>query len=94
MSTKLPQPAFKITRCPTCGSNAIQWVLERWAFELASGQKTTPPVPHWKCGQCGERIFDRVSHQVLDPWRAAQRKKKPARRAATAKKRGKTQTKG
>ena len=93
MNKKLPTPAFKITRCPTCGSAAIRWVMQRWDYQTEKGRRLTPEVPHWKCGDCGERLFDRISHQVLDPWRASIRKKKSRSRASPIKKSSKARSK-
>lgn len=93
MTQKPPPPAFKITRCPTCGSPAIHWVLERWAFDASGDTKPPPSIPHWKCDRCGERLFDRVSQSVLNAWRASAKKKKVARKPAVKRVRTRTRAK-
>lgn len=59
-----------IKTCPTCGKKAIREATEDIKFP--SG-RIARAVPHLKCDECGERLFDRESHQVMDPQLVAQR---------------------
>lgn len=63
------KPQFPVAECPTCGAKQIRWVCEPCVFEVGRRRVTSPPVPHWHCLHCGERLFDAVSERVLAPWR-------------------------
>lgn len=88
------KPVMNITRCPTCGAAAIERVCEMWTYATPQGKQTTPRIPHWRCNACGERLFDKSSHDLLDPWRhsraARPRRRKPSRVSATTRARRKS----
>ena len=47
----------------------MRWVQEPCVFEIRTGSIVSPPVPHYHCLDCGERLFDETSENVLAPWR-------------------------
>src|SRR5882672_6448429 len=73
---KKKSPSFKIDRCPTCGSQDISWIVRSVEFRRPGSKIKSPPVPHWFCASCGERLFDSVSEEVLGPWQAKRMSRK------------------
>ena len=65
----IAKPQCQVSRCPMCDSGRIRWVQEPCVFEIGPGRVASPPVPHYHCLDCGERLFDEVSEKVLAPWR-------------------------
>ena len=65
-----------------CDSGRIRWVQEACMFEIGPDRITSPPVPHYHCLDCGERLFDEVSESVLAPWRESlqQRRDRPEKK--------------
>jgi YgiT-type zinc finger domain-containing protein len=64
---------MRILTCPSCERKALQAVTETVSFVVRGRKMAFPDVPHWRCNACGERLFDRESHRVMEAHRSRRR---------------------
>ena len=57
---------IKITICPSCGSGKIKRVRRNWTGEFQGQTYTVPDLEFHKCGECGERIYDREAMRKIE----------------------------
>ena len=76
---------LKITRCPTCGGDAINQVCRDWTATYKGQTYIVPELAFYECPVCGERVFEREAIgkiQAYSPAFAEQRRKGPKIKAA------------
>jgi YgiT-type zinc finger domain-containing protein len=60
--------AFELASCPTCGSDLFREVVEDVSF-LAEGKNIKiPALRHYRCFNCGERIFDLEAGEKIEQY--------------------------
>ena len=57
---------FKITICPSCGSNKIKRVRKNWIGEFKGQTYTVPNLDFHVCEDCGEKIYDREAMRKIE----------------------------
>ncbi len=57
---------FRITSCPTCGSDRIKRVRRKWTGEYQGETYTVPDLESYECPNCGEKIYDRDAIRKIE----------------------------
>jgi YgiT-type zinc finger domain-containing protein len=57
---------FKITICPTCGSENIKKVRRNLIGKTGSKTYTVPNLEYYECPTCGEKVYDREAMQKIE----------------------------
>jgi len=49
---------LQITICPSCGSDKIKKIRDKWNGKFQNQTYTVPMLEFYDCADCGEKIFD------------------------------------
>lgn len=60
-----------IQTCPTCGSDALEWVVKDVIRQYKGEAYTVPDLAFYECPQCGERVYDREAIQKIQAYSPA-----------------------
>jgi YgiT-type zinc finger domain-containing protein len=59
---------LELSECPICGSENVREVVEDVFFSVRGRQRKVPAVGHYRCFNCGERIFDLEASEKIDQY--------------------------
>jgi YgiT-type zinc finger domain-containing protein len=59
---------IKLSSCPICGSKDFREVVEDVFFPAGGKNYKVPALKHYRCFNCGERIFDLEAGEKIDQY--------------------------
>lgn len=71
---------FRISACPTCGSNTIRKVRQDLLREYEGASYVVPDLEYYECPVCGERVYDREAMRRIEVHSPAFKRNRPQKR--------------
>ena len=72
---------FKITICPTCGSEKIKKLKKKWSSEFKGQKYSIPLLEYYECPDCNEKVYDRNAMQQIQEKSPAMKTRKKRKAA-------------
>ena len=57
---------LQITICPSCGSEKIKKIRDKWTGKFQSQTYTIPMLEFYECANCGEKIYDPLAMRKIE----------------------------
>lgn len=57
---------LRITKCPTCGSDAIKLVRRNFKDTFDGKSFTVPNLRFYECSDCGEKAYDAEAMRAIE----------------------------
>ena len=59
---------FKITICPSCGSDRLKMLRDNWTGKFKNRTYIVPMLEFYECADCGEKIYDAQAMRKIETY--------------------------